>query len=52
MVVSRNFLDQYGRPETPADFPKFNTVASTDDIFDGGARWTLTNLDNPMFSQA
>jgi DNA-binding transcriptional LysR family regulator len=46
MVVSRNFLDQYGRPETPADLPKFNTVASTDDIFDGGARWTLTNLDN------
>ena len=24
--------------------PKFNTVASTDDIFDGGARWNLTNL--------
>jgi DNA-binding transcriptional LysR family regulator len=46
MVVSRNFLDQYGRPETPADLPKFNTVTSTDDIFDGGARWTLTNLDN------
>lgn len=46
MVVSRSFLDQYGRPETPADLPKFNTVASTDDIFDGGARWTLTNLDN------
>ena len=46
MVVSRNFLDQYGRPETPADLPKFNTAASTDDIFDGGARWTLTNLDN------
>src|SRR6201982_2981399 len=41
MVVCRNFLDQYGRPETPADLPKFNTVASTDDIFDGGARWTL-----------
>ena len=46
MVVSRNFLDQCGRPETPADLPKFNTVTSTDDIFDGGARWTLTNLDN------
>jgi DNA-binding transcriptional LysR family regulator len=46
MVVSRNFLDQYGSPETPADLPKFNTAASTDDIFDGGARWTLTNLDN------
>jgi DNA-binding transcriptional LysR family regulator len=46
MVVSRNFLDQHGRPETPADLPKFNTVASSDDIFDGGARWTLTNLDN------
>jgi len=46
MVVSRNFLDQYGRAETPADLPKFNTVASTDDKFDGGARWTLTNLDN------
>jgi DNA-binding transcriptional LysR family regulator len=46
MVVSRNFLDQYGRPDSPADLPKVNTVASTDDIFDGGSRWTLTNLDN------
>ena len=46
MVVSRNFLDQYDRPETPADLLKFNSVASTDDIFDGGARWTLTNLEN------
>src|SRR5580693_5305646 len=46
MVVSRDFLDQYGRPETPADLPKFNTVASTDDIFDGGARWALTKPDN------
>jgi DNA-binding transcriptional LysR family regulator len=46
MVVSRNFLDQYGRPETPADLPRFNTVASTDDIFDGGARRSLTSHDN------
>jgi DNA-binding transcriptional LysR family regulator len=46
MVVSRAFLDRYGRPENPADLPMFNTVASTDDIFDGGARWTLANLDN------
>ena len=46
MVVSRAFLDRYGRPENPADLPTFNTVASTDDIFDGGARWTLTNLAN------
>jgi DNA-binding transcriptional LysR family regulator len=44
MVVSRAFLDRYGRPKNPADLPTFNTVASTDDIFDGGARWTLTNL--------
>src|SRR5215831_1446493 len=44
MVVSSNFLDRYGRPGNPADLPTFNTVASTDDIFDGGARWTLTNL--------
>ena len=46
LVVSPAFLDHYGRPENPADLPKFNTVASTDDIFDGGARWNLTNLDN------
>src|SRR6516164_4329849 len=26
MVVSRNFLDQYGRPERPADLSKFDTV--------------------------
>ena len=46
MVASRAFLDRYRRPENPADLPTLNTVASTDDIFDGGARWTLTNLDN------
>jgi len=46
LVVSPAFLDHYGHPENPADLPKFNTVASTNDIFDGGARWKLTNLDN------
>jgi DNA-binding transcriptional LysR family regulator len=46
LVVSPAFLSQYGRPESPADLPKFNTVASTDDIFDGGARWNLTSLDH------
>jgi len=46
LVVGPNFLDHYGRPEHPADLPKFNTVASTNDIFDGGARWNLANLDN------
>jgi DNA-binding transcriptional LysR family regulator len=46
LVVSPAFLDQYGYPENPADLPKFNTVASTNDIFDGGARWNLTNLEN------
>jgi DNA-binding transcriptional LysR family regulator len=46
LVVSPAFLDRYGQPENPADLPKFNTAASTDDIFDGGARWNLTNLDN------
>jgi len=46
MVASRAFLDRHRRPENPADLPTLNTVASTDDIFDGGARWTLTNLDN------
>jgi len=46
LVVSPAFLAHYGHPENPADLPKFNTVASTDDIFDGGARWKLTNLDN------
>src|SRR6201982_4037999 len=43
LVVSTAFLDHYGRPEGPADLPKFNTVASIDDIFDNRARWTLTN---------
>lgn len=46
VVVSPVFLDHYERPESPADLPKFNTVASTDDIFDSGVRWNLTDLDN------
>src|SRR6266853_2942977 len=45
LVVSPAFLDHYGRPERPADLPRFTTVASTDDIFDDGARWTLMNLE-------
>ena len=46
LVVSPTFLDHHGRPDSPADVPKFATVASIDDIFDRGARWNLTNLDN------
>jgi len=46
LVVSPAFLDRYGRPEHPVDLPKFNTVASIDDIFDGGARWKLGHRDN------
>src|SRR5580658_2314995 len=46
LVVSPAFLDRYGQPENPADLPKFATVASIDDIFDRGARWNVTNLDN------
>jgi len=46
LVVSPTFLDHYGRPENPADLPKFATVASIDDIFDRGACWNLTNLDS------
>jgi DNA-binding transcriptional LysR family regulator len=45
LVVSPAFLARYGRPDNPADLPKFDTVASIDDIFDSGARWNLTNLD-------
>jgi DNA-binding transcriptional LysR family regulator len=46
LVVSPAFLDHHGRPENPGDLQKFATVASLDDIFDRGARWNLTNLDN------
>jgi DNA-binding transcriptional LysR family regulator len=46
LVVSPAFLDRYGLPENPADLPRFNTVASINDIFEGGARWSLANLDN------
>jgi DNA-binding transcriptional LysR family regulator len=46
LVVSPTFLERYGHPENPAELPKFDTVASTDDVFDGGARWNLTNLDS------
>src|SRR6476660_2284547 len=45
LVVSPTFLDRYRRPENPADLPRFNTVASSDDIFDSGARWNLLNLE-------
>jgi DNA-binding transcriptional LysR family regulator len=45
LVVSPAFLDPYRRPERPADLPRFTTVASTDDIFDDGARWNLMNLE-------
>jgi DNA-binding transcriptional LysR family regulator len=46
LVVSPSFLDHFGRPASPDDLPKFNTVGSTDDIFDGGARWNLMNLES------
>jgi DNA-binding transcriptional LysR family regulator len=46
LVVSPAFLRHFGQPENPSDLPKFNTVASTDDIFDRGARWSLTRLDS------
>jgi DNA-binding transcriptional LysR family regulator len=46
LVVSAAFLNHHGRPKNPDDLPKFNAVASTDDIFDGGARWNLTSLEN------
>ena len=46
LVVSPDFLGRYGHPENPAELPKFNTVASTDDIFDSGARWNLTSIDH------
>src|ERR1700729_189421 len=45
LVVSPAFLERNGHPENPAELLKFNTVASTDDVFEGGARWNLTNLD-------
>jgi DNA-binding transcriptional LysR family regulator len=45
LVVSPAFLHQYGRPESPADQPKFDAVASTDDVFEGGARGNLTDAD-------
>jgi DNA-binding transcriptional LysR family regulator len=46
LVVSPTFLDHYGRPENPADLPKFAIVASIDDVFDRGARSNLTKLDD------
>ena len=47
LVVSPAFLKRYGRPEDPADLPEFHTVASTDDLFEGGARWTLMGPKGP-----
>jgi len=46
LVVSPAFLDRHGRPSNPADLPKFDTVASTDDLLESVARWNLTHLGN------
>src|SRR6201996_479613 len=46
LVASPAFLERHGRPGSPAELPKFNVAASSDDTFDGGTRWTLTSLDN------
>lgn len=46
LVVSPEFLEQYGRPESPTDLPGFLTVASIDDVYEHGARWNLTDLDD------
>ena len=49
LVVGPAFLERHGgRPENPAELPRFDTVTSTDDIFDGGARWNLTSLDDQI----
>jgi hypothetical protein len=45
LAVSPAFLERYGRPESPADLPRFSTAASVDDMFDSGARWNLINPD-------
>src|SRR4029077_10635059 len=45
LVVSPASLSHHGRPQSPAELPRFDTVASTDDVVDGGARWNLTSLD-------
>jgi DNA-binding transcriptional LysR family regulator len=46
LVASPAFLERYGHPESPAELPKFSAAASSDDISEGGARWTLTSLDS------
>src|SRR5207244_11858106 len=46
LVLSPAFPRHNAHPEHPADSPKFNTAASTDNIFDRGARWSLTRLDS------
>jgi DNA-binding transcriptional LysR family regulator len=48
MVVSPAFLARYGRPENASELPNYDTVASTDDIFDGGARWNLATGQRTM----
>jgi DNA-binding transcriptional LysR family regulator len=45
LVVGPAFLDRTGRPASARELPGLDTVASTDDVFEGGARWTLTNND-------
>ena len=50
LVASTEFFAQYGHPENPAYLPTFNTVASTDDIFESGARWNLATADNRKLS--
>jgi DNA-binding transcriptional LysR family regulator len=45
LIASPAFLDRFGHPTGPADLARFEILASTDDVHDAGARWTLENGD-------
>ncbi len=43
LIASPSFLDRFGRPSGPTELPRFDTLASIDDVHEMEARWMLMN---------
>lgn len=42
LVASPVFLDSFGRPDSPSDIARLDTLSRPLDVSDGAARWTLS----------
>lgn len=52
LVASPAYLERRGRPSTPMDLPRFDTLSRAADTYDGRARWELTSPDSsPLLVQ-